>query len=86
HKDQPLERPENLHRSMQYSKHRFSRMTAAEILTYSAVIYGTAGLKNMSGMLPKRQALNLVISNVPGQREPLYWNGAKLDALSPASI
>ncbi|KQD33724.1 acetyltransferase [Acinetobacter baumannii] len=86
HKDQPLERLEIIRRSMQNSKQRFSRMTANEILNYSAVVYGPAGLNIMSGMLPKRQAFNLVISNVPGPREPLYWNGAKLDALYPASI
>lgn len=85
-KDQPLERLEIIRRSMQNSKQRFSRMTANEILNYSAVVYGPAGLNIMSGMLPKRQAFNLVISNVPGPREPLYWNGAKLDALYPASI
>ena len=83
HKDQPLERLEIIRRSMQNSKQRFSRMTANEILNYSAVVYGPAGLNIMSGMLPKRQAFNLVISNVPGPREPLYWNGAKLDALYP---
>ncbi|EXH48867.1 O-acyltransferase WSD [Acinetobacter baumannii 1412924] len=86
HKAQPLERLEIIRRSMQNSKQRFSRMTANEILNYSAVVYGPAGLNIMSGMLPKRQAFNLVISNVPGPREPLYWNGAKLDALYPASI
>ena len=29
---------------------------------------------------------NLVISNVPGRKEDLYWNGAKLDGIYPASI
>lgn len=65
HKDQPLERLEIIRRSMQNSKQRFSRMTANEILNYSVVVYGPAGLNIMSGMLPKRQAFNLVISNVP---------------------
>jgi len=82
----PIERLEIIRRSVQNSKERFSRMTASEILNYSAVVYGPAGLNIASGMLPKRQAFNLVISNVPGPREPLYWNGAKLDALYPASI
>ena len=86
HVEDPLERLEIIRRSVQNSKQRFSRMTSSEILIYSALVYGPAGLNIASGMLPKRQAFNLVISNVPGPREPLYWNGAKLDALYPASI
>ena len=61
-------------------------MNSSEILNYSAFVYGPAGLNILSGVMPKRQAFNVVISNVPGPTEPLYWNGAKLDALYPASI
>lgn len=86
HKDDPLERLSIIQRSMQNAKQRFKRMNANQILNYSAFVYGPAGLNMLTGMMPKRQAFNLVISNVPGPREPLYWNGAKLDALYPASI
>ena len=86
HKDDPLERLQTIRRSVQNAKQRFKRMTSDQILNYSAMVYGPAGLNILSGMMPKHQAFNLVISNVPGPREPLYWNGAKLDALYPASI
>lgn len=86
HKDDPLERLQTIRRSVQNAKQRFKRMTSDQILNYSAVVYGPAGLNILSGMMPKHQAFNLVISNVPGPRVPLYWNGAKLDALYPASI
>ncbi|AWL29464.1 acetyltransferase [Acinetobacter defluvii] len=86
HKEDPLERLDIIKRSVQNSKSRFKRMNANQILNYSAFVYGAAGLNIASGLLPKHQAFNVIISNVPGPREPLYWNGAKLDALYPASI
>lgn len=86
HKEDPLERLNLICRSVQNAKQRFKRMTASEILNYSAFVYGPAGLNILSGAMPKRQAFNIVISNVPGPTEPLYWNGAKLDALYPVSI
>jgi WS/DGAT/MGAT family acyltransferase len=33
-----------------------------------------------------RPAFNLIISNVPGPRGPMYWNGARLDGHYPMSI
>ena len=39
-----------------------------------------------TGLFPKKQAFNLIISNVPGSEKPLYWNGARLQSLYPASI
>ena len=86
HKENPLERLDIIRRSILNSKKKFKRMTSNQILNYSAFVYSAAGLNIISGLMPKRQAFNLVISNVPGPREPLYWNGAKLEALYPASI
>lgn len=86
HKEDPLERLAIVRRSVQNAKEKFKRMNSNQILNYSAFVYSVAGLNIASGLLPKRQAFNLVISNVPGPREPLYWNGARLDALYPASI
>ncbi|WP_407303577.1 WS/DGAT/MGAT family O-acyltransferase [Acinetobacter sp.] len=86
HKESPLERLQIIRRSVLNAKQRFKRMNSNQILNYSALVYSAAGLNIVSGMLPKYQAFNIVISNVPGPREPLYWNGAKLDALYPASI
>ncbi|EZQ01322.1 WS/DGAT/MGAT family O-acyltransferase [Acinetobacter sp. Ver3] len=86
HKADPLERLDLIRRSVMNAKQKFKRMTSDQILNYSAFVYGPAGLNIISGLAPKRQAFNLVISNVPGPKEPLYWNGARLDALYPASI
>lgn len=86
HKEDPLERLKIVRGSVLSAKERFKRMNANQILNYSAFVYGAAGLNIASGLMPTRQAFNVIISNVPGPQEPLYWNGARLEALYPASI
>lgn len=51
---------------------------------------------NLAGLAPtlmpgytgrfSRPPFNVVISNVPGPRSPMYWNGSRLDGIYPASI
>ncbi|WP_297926783.1 wax ester/triacylglycerol synthase family O-acyltransferase [uncultured Agitococcus sp.] len=86
HLADPLARVDVIHRSVQNAKDRFCRMTQSEIMAYSALVYSIAGLNLLTGIAPKLQAFNVVISNVPGPKEPMYWNGALLDGFYPVSI
>lgn len=86
HLADPLARVDIIHRSVQNAKDRFCRMTQSEIMAYSALVYSICGLNLLTGIAPKLQAFNVVISNVPGPKEPMYWNGALLDGFYPVSI
>lgn len=86
HLDDPVARIKKINASTSNGKNRFGRMTQAEVINYSAITYFWAGLNLLTGLNPKFQAFNLIISNVPGSEKPLYWNGAALQALYPASI
>ena len=86
HLDDPIRRLQLIHDSMNKGKRRFRRMNQAQVLNYSAIAYAWEGINILTGLFPRKQAFNLIISNVPGVDKPLYWNGAPLKALYPASI
>jgi diacylglycerol O-acyltransferase len=86
HLDNPLHRLKLINSSMNCGKSRFRRMSQAQVINYSAVAYAWAGVNILTGLFPKKQAFNLIISNVAGAKNQLYWNGAPLKALYPASI
>lgn len=86
HVADPAHRLELIRASVQESKNRFSQMTPEEILNYTALTLAPTGLSLLSGLAPGLQAFNVVISNVPGPKEPLYWNGAHLQGIYPVSI
>lgn len=86
HKSSPKERLLTIAKSTQDGKNRFLRMTQSQIVNYSLAVYGLAGVNLATGFYPKKQAFNLIISNIPGAKTPLYLNGAKLTGIYPASV
>jgi diacylglycerol O-acyltransferase len=86
HLADPAERMRTIKASVQESKQRYAQMTPEESLNFAALMLAPTFLNMVTGLAPQLHAFNVVISNVPGPREPLYWNGAKLIGLYPVSL
>ncbi len=86
HIEDPAKRLDVIRRSIQDGKRRIEGMSPKETFYYQSLMNAPAGLKVALGILPEYQAFNVVISNVPGPRKPLYWNGAELMGMYPVSI
>jgi WS/DGAT/MGAT family acyltransferase len=87
HLDDAGLRLETVHRSMEEGKEFLRSMSPMQTLAMSAVGLTPLALYPVLGLTGSlRPPFNLVISNVPGPRQPLYWNGARLDGLYPLSI
>jgi diacylglycerol O-acyltransferase / wax synthase len=85
--DDPAKRLETIHTSMRDNKKVFSQLTRMQALALSALLVAPLGLAAVPGFVSStRPPFNIVISNVPGGREPMYWNGARLDGNYPLSI
>ncbi|KIA66518.1 WS/DGAT/MGAT family O-acyltransferase [Nocardia vulneris] len=83
----PLERLRVVSESMRKSKDVYSSLSSTQTMALSALMLSPLALSLLPGLIPlTTPAFNIVISNVPGQREPMYWNGARLDATYPMSI
>jgi diacylglycerol O-acyltransferase / wax synthase len=83
----PAARLATVHHSMAEGKEALRSMTPLQIMAMSAIGVSPLAiwpLLRLTGSV--RPPFNLVISNVPGPRQPLYWNGARLDGLYPLSI
>lgn len=82
----PTNRLRVIKASVEEAKCRYRQMTPAEILNFTALMLAPTGINLLTGMAPRLQAFNVVVSNVPGPQEPLYWNGARLQGMYPVSI
>jgi diacylglycerol O-acyltransferase len=82
----PARRLSVISKSMNEGKRALREMTPAQIVAMTGL--GMAPLLLPMLGLPElsRPPFNLIISNVPGPRKPLYWNGARLDGLYPMSV
>ncbi len=89
--DDPLERVARCHEAMQAGKRQFELLPAESMVNaaqfVSPVIASSATRMVSRLKLADRMSspINVVISNVPGPREPLYFAGAKMDAYIPVS-
>jgi diacylglycerol O-acyltransferase / wax synthase len=85
--DDPAKRLEAIHNSMRDNKKVFSQLPKMQALALSAMLVSPMALTLLPGFVSSvRPPFNIVISNVPGAREPLYWKGARLDGNYPLSI
>ncbi len=90
--DDPLERVRRCHDAMAAAKRQFELVPADALSDASqfASPIVAAGTMRLASRLKLADRMNLpvnvIISNVPGPRDALYFAGAKLDAYIPVSI
>jgi diacylglycerol O-acyltransferase len=86
-RDDPAARLDGVHASMAYGKQALAGLSQLQALALSAVAMSPVLIEQVLRLHGKvRPPFNLIISNVPGPRGPMYWNGARLDGLYPLSI
>lgn len=85
--EDPARRLATIAASMSDNKRVYSELPRVQQLAVSAFLISGLAFGLVPGFVRTAPPpFNLVISNVPGAREPLYWNGARLDGNYPFSI
>jgi WS/DGAT/MGAT family acyltransferase len=87
HLEDDEERMVHIKDSMRRAKSSLGGLSQLQVIALSAGIMSPLLLNTYLGVPPLlRPPFNIIISNVPGPRHPLYWNGARLDGMFPLSI
>jgi len=82
----PAERFRKIRASVNAGKDYFRAMSKAEIELFTLIMQVPALMLMPLGMISRLPPYNVTISNVPGIRETMYWNGARMDGNYPVSI
>ena len=87
----PIERVERCRQAMDVAKRQFELVPAdalADITQFASPVVATSAIRLASQLrLADRvqSPVNVVVSNVPGPRQPLYFSGAQLEQYIPVS-
>jgi len=84
--EDPAKRIAAIQASTRAGKEFFLEMSPAEAQVFSTVMQAPGMLLGPLGLASRLPPFNTIVSNVPGLREPMYWNGARVDGSYPASI
>jgi len=85
--DDPAARLLTISESMRSNKQVFSQLPRFQALALSAVNTSALALAAVPGWVSTAAPpFNIIISNVPGPTEPIYYGGARLDGNYPLSI
>jgi diacylglycerol O-acyltransferase len=83
----PADRLHVVHHSMEEGKKALHGMSPLQIMAMTGIGMSPLLLQTIPGLADLvRPPFNLIISNVPGPRVPLYLDGARLDGIYPLSI
>jgi len=83
----PKLRLEAIKASTHSAKEHLQKLPKDALMQYTALIMAPFMMQLFTGMGGRMKSVfNLTISNVPGPKETLYYNGAKLEASYPVSL
>jgi len=83
----PLVRLQHIKQSSRRAKEHLQKLPRKALSQYTMLLMSPYILQLMSGLGGRmRPVFNVTISNVPGPRESLYFQGAKLEAMYPVSL
>ena len=87
HLEDPDDRLEAITSSMRATKAVMADRSSVELAALGILTaVGPSALTRIPGSANLPPPYNVLISNVPGPRQKLYWNGAELEAIYPLSI
>lgn len=83
----PLKRLDTIKASTTRAKEHLQMLPKSALTQYTMVVMAPYILQLLSGLGGRmRPVFNITISNVPGPDQPLYYNGARLEAMYPVSL
>jgi diacylglycerol O-acyltransferase len=81
----PAERVKAIAASTRAGKALLKGLSPREAMLYAALSQLPTLLASLLGVADRLPAFSTTISNVPGPRQRLYWNGARLEGMYPGS-